>query len=190
MRARIATFVAVVIAVLALAPLPANSQDAEQAASESQTPLDARGRPDKVELNVPARMYIWHSGGLWHLRTTSSRKGGSNFIGAITVSDGKIKSCRANAEYKVNKKAKKKKGVIKTNDAWQVTDDRSQLIFQFKTRSQFDGFVFKVSDRAKLEFRLKIDGKEAAQRVFLGKDGEHPPSIPFTLVADPDKSES
>jgi hypothetical protein len=60
--------------------------------------------------------------------------------------------------------------------------------FHFGNAGRTGGLDFKVSDRTEtITFKLKTGDNDSPERVFVGKRGQHPGAIPFTLAANLEK---
>jgi hypothetical protein len=130
------------------------------------------GRPAGFGHGEPLSYGIWHTGNVWHLRTSTARKS-HRFKGSVTAEGGTfdgIDSFRLEGKGKVE-------------DHWRLSANRRELHFDFKTAREVDGIDLRVSNSVKrLRFDLHIDGKHRPERVFLGPSGTHPDRIPFTLT--------
>lgn len=145
------------------------------ARTKADVPIDPEGWPESSLTKQSARYFIWHDKMGWHLRSTTAGKL-RRFHGAIRLDQGRIESVISTGIDK------------EKTDAWRVDKDRKTLKYEFKTASRSDGFYFKVKDTTELEFDLAIDGKKDAKAVFIGKKGQHPAEVPFTLPTPmPDK---
>ena len=144
--------------------------------------LDPNGQPTtplSAKFGATARYSIWYDSRGWHLRTTSPQA--RRFHGTIHVKDGTVAST---ISVGIERGKKKKE------DAWKVGPARKQLTFDMKTAQLADGFDFRIDgDTAELEFDLSIDNRKPANRVFIGREGQHPKAVPFTLKAVPEKKE-
>jgi hypothetical protein len=71
---------------------------------------------------------------------------------------------------------------IDAGDWVRLSRDGRRIYFSFVTRRGVDGLDFRT-DAARIAFRLRINGREAAPRaeIFLGRLGRHPLNNPFVL---------
>jgi hypothetical protein len=139
--------------------------------------LDPRGRPEGFKEGDTARYAVWHDEHGWHLRTTTAKKK-HHFTGKIEVEGGVLEHVHSFDLEKEGKLA----------DHWKVSAKKHEVRFDFATDRGLDGINFHTSKDAKrLIFTLHIDGKEETGRVYVGRRGQHPQTIPFTLPAHPGK---
>ncbi len=62
------------------------------------------------------------------------------------------------------------------------TDGGHTLLLRFHTYDGIDGVNFRVNGGEHLRFNLHLDGKLiGTDDVYLGADGRHPASNPFTI---------
>lgn len=129
------------------------------------------GEPLGFHSGEPMSYAVWHTGAVWHLRTSTAKKA-HQFKGTVTVEGGTIEGIEA---VRLEDKGR-------LEDRWRLSSNRRELTFDFKTERESDGIDLRVSKSAKrVRFDLKIDGKHHTERVFLGSDGSHPERVPFTL---------
>jgi hypothetical protein len=124
------------------------------------------GRPP-FHARQPRRYVIWEQRGLFHLRTTTAAAL-NHFQGVIVASDGTFTEVR--------------RVRIDAGDWVRRSRDGRRIYFSFVTRRGVDGLDFRT-DAARISFRLRINGREAAPRaeIFLGRSGRHPSHNPFVL---------
>ena len=98
------------------------------------------------------------------------------FTGKIRVEGGTITSVEAHdAEFKA-----------RFGEWWKLHEKRHEINIDFLTDRGVDGINFQVSKEAKMiYFNLHIDGKHHKNRIFIGREGQHPEMDPFALPAHP-----
>lgn len=102
---------------------------------------------------------------LWHVRTTAKRRD-HRFQGVIRPLEGaEITDIRT-----VSLDSKDRFGLV-----------GRALSFDFVTRSQMDGFDFRLTGQACLEFDLRLDEDGTPRYVYLGKEKVNPDSSHFLL---------
>lgn len=139
-------------------------------------------KPDDYKPGKSERYAIWFDDGKWHVRTTTSEHL-HHFKGKIQCKGGKIEDVDGDDVEHHGKQ----------EDHFMRHDNDHELMFDFATKEDEDGLNFKVSkDCASLTWDLEIGpGDEHAKtkkeksNVYVGKDGQHPHSIPFTTKAHP-----
>ncbi len=138
--------------------------------------LHVQGKPEKYN---PGDIYcyaVWHDDDGWHLRCTTKKKE-HHFKGTIVIKGGKF------GDTKLVKGERK--------DRYRIGPERHKMEFDFTTDEAEDGIDFHAGKEAdSIEWDLEIGGekggvKKQPDHVFVGKNGEHPDSIPFTTVAHP-----
>jgi len=124
--------------------------------------IDPYGKPPKHKLGYR----IWKSGdGEWHIRMSAKDKK-RRFKGSITcVGEGRIKKAWAVAMEN-----------RKDHGGW----NERQIQFNFTAKKGQDGIDW-ITNCHKLQFYMTINGKEVPNRVWVGKKGKNPYSIPFKL---------
>jgi hypothetical protein len=151
---RIALFSCIVLLMLSAATLFASPERRYE------------GRP-LFHARLPRRFVIWETRGVFHLRTTTAAAL-NRFQGIIFAPDGSFTEVRR----------------IRTDpgDWVRRSRDGRRIYFSFVTRRGVDGLDFRT-DAARILFRLRINGREAAPRaeIFLGRSGRHPFNNPFVL---------
>jgi hypothetical protein len=124
------------------------------------------GKPP-FHARLTRRYVIWEQRGVFHLRTTTAAAL-NHFQGVILADDGTFTGVRR----------------VRTDagDWVRLSRDGGRIYFSFVTRKGVDGLDFRT-DAARIFFRLRINGREAAPRVeiFLGRSGRHPVNNPFVL---------
>jgi len=128
--------------------------------------IDPNGQPTFMGVGSTHRFIIWREGNQWHLRTTTAGQE-HNFEGKVIAKGGTIRS--------VNQ--------VGLEDVDNTSLDRFHrtLNFDFTTAGAMDGVDF-YSEADTLTFDLNMDGRRTVQNVFIGRNGQNPVSIPFTLV--------
>jgi len=170
---RLGLFCAVALGLALLSNQPAWSGGKQQ--------FDPNGEPKGFKAGEPARYAVWHTKGVWHLRTTTAKKP-HHFKGKVFVEGGGtfdgIQSILLETKGKYE-------------DYWVVHPKKHEIAFDFKTDRGVDGIDFEVTKDAKtLHFNLHIDGKHYAEKIFIGKGNHHPDSDPFNLPAHPAKKKA
>jgi len=142
--------------------------------------VNPNGRPKGYKAGLSARYAIWHEAATWHIRTTSA-KDTHVFSGTIQVMGGRMTSLKPITV--------EKGGKSKTNlDYGSWNPEGTLFTFSFTTGKGQDGFDLQLNDKAtELTFVLKVDGKEAPDKVFLGAKNAHPKAASFRLAAHPGK---
>jgi hypothetical protein len=133
------------------------------------------GRPS-FHARLPRRYVIWEQRGVFHLRTTTAAAL-NQFQAVIFASDGAFSEVR--------------RVRIDAGDWVRRSRDGRRIYSSFVTRGGVDGLDFRT-DAARISFRLRINGREAAPRaeIFLGRSGRHPSNNPFVLyVKEADRDE-
>lgn len=142
--------------------------------------IDPNGRPAGTHSGAVERYSLWHDGEGWHLRTMTAEHE-HHFRGHIDAHKGVI----------VHEHGKKLDGHGAQADRWKVGPEKHRLTFDFSTKGGEDGIDWRVEGNdPTLEFTLEIgekDPKFVPDRIFIGKDGAHPESCPFSLPAHPGK---
>jgi hypothetical protein len=134
-----------------------------------------QGKPEGYKPGNSAHFYVWHSDGIWHLRTTTAKQR-HRFQGLIQVQGGVLTDLKVpNGEAL---------GPNSDRIAW--NKDRTAILFDFVTDGGADGVDFKVHKKTdQLIFTLSIDGKPAPQRIEVGRKGRNPDTAKFVLPAHP-----
>jgi hypothetical protein len=141
----------------------------------AQQILNPVGQLKGFKAGETERFVVWHGKGSWHIRTTTARNL-HHFTGKIRVEGGTITTLEPHdLEFKG-----------KFGDWWKLSENRKEIVVDFKTDRGVDGINFQVSPDAKLvHFNLHIDGKHRKNLIFVGRDGQHPEKDPFMLPAHP-----
>ena len=110
---------------------------------------------------------IWRdNNNVWHLRWTTEEKR-RNFTGTLWAIGGAFVNAKGVGLEKKEDRISISPGLIKFN-AWAAGGQ--------------DGIDFHLGPRTKrVRFELFIDGESRPDRVFIGKDGDHPPGNPFEI---------
>ena len=110
---------------------------------------------------------IWRDNdNVWHLRWTTAEKR-RNFTGTLSPLGGVFVNAKAVGTEKKDDRISITPGLIKFS-AW--------------TAGGQDGIDFRLGPRTKrVRFELFVDGESRPERVFIGKDGVHPPGNPFEI---------
>lgn len=167
-----------VTAALAVAAPPDQKPARSGANPEESRPLNPRGRMDDHPTDKPARYYLWEDVEGWHLRSCSRHV--NKFEGQVRIEQGKFRKLRPIGIDPKGRGA----------DQWVVNKERNELKFRLSTAQLFDGFDFTVEGLdAELEFELLINGKRMPARIFVGRDGQHPPEAKFSFPADLEKAD-
>lgn len=167
-----------VTATLAVAAPPDRKPVPSGAGSGKSKPLNPHGRMDDHPTDKPARYYLWEDAEGWHLRSCSRLV--NKFEGQVRIAQGTFRKLRPIGIDPKGRGA----------DQWAVNKERTELKFVLNTAQSFDGFDFTVEDAAaELEFELLINGKPMPARIFVGRDGQHPPEAKFSFPADPEQIE-
>jgi hypothetical protein len=148
---------------------PNSAPSATKKADDGEVILKPRGRPEGKELDVPARYYVWTDDDGWHLRTAARRM--TRFEGVIRLKQGNFEKLRA-----IGLESKGK-----FPDTWTVNKERTEIKFDIHTAGSFDGFDFtsKNPKETIVGFDLQVSGKPQPQKIFVGKDNDHPKEASF-----------
>jgi hypothetical protein len=129
--------------------------------------VETYGQPAGMGPGSTHRYLLWRDrGNLWHLRTTTTRQR-HTFTGEIEAEAGKVFDLRA---------------ISAERRDWVSQQGSNKIFFDLTTQGDIDGFDFRT-DASELKFRLKLDGVETPQNVYIGERGNNPPEIPFILLA-------
>lgn len=127
---------------------------------------DFQGAPALTEQS-PLGYYIWHSGNGMHLRTHGP--GSEHDFVARLHTNGIFDSVNAVR--------------LESADKFVVTDGGHTILLHFHTYDWTDGLNYRVLGGTYVRYTLKLDGQEiSTDSIFLGKDGDHPATNPFTLT--------
>ena len=172
-------FALLVTTTLAAAAAPPDPKPTPSGAgSQKSKPLNPRGRMDDHPTDKPARYYLWEDADGWHLRSCSRQV--NKFDGQVRIEQGTFRKLRPIGIDPKGRGA----------DQWVVNKERNELKFRLSTAQLFDGFDFTVEGiDAELEFELQINGKSMPARIFVGRDGQHPPAAKFSFPADQEQIE-
>ncbi len=126
---------------------------------------DLEGHPTLTHDN-PVGYYLWHNGDGLHLRTHGP--GDEHLFVARLHTDGTFENVDAVR--------------LESVDNYAVTDGGHTLLLRFHTYDWTDGLNFNIRGGSYLRLNLRLDGAAiATDSIFLGDDGHHPASNPFTL---------
>ncbi len=144
----------------------------------AQAALDPAGRPEHTKAGTVEHYAVWHDKEGWHLRTMT-KEHEHHFRGNVAVKNGELEDVKG---VMLEKKGPQK-------DNFMVGPEKKQITFDFSTKGGEDGVDWKVKGKeATLVFTLEIGEKEPqfeADRIFVGKKGEHPTANGFELPAHP-----
>ena len=159
------------LAALALAGMVSGQAFAQTAPPSARPGPEAQqeaGCPDGFDAGDAAGVRICHRPGGWRLETTDPAKSGAHeYTGTLTTNGkfGDVYLIRAEQDDSAS------------------LDGNGNLVFDFKTFSGIDGVHFRVDGGAALTFNLSVDGQQIPPRhIWLGDNGRHPDSDPFTLT--------
>ena len=135
------------------------------------------GKPAEFGKGKAAMYAIWFENGLWHLRVTTKKKGSDLFTGTVRTNQGKI----------IGKWGDLEKGKDSASADYVITHvDGGGFDFRFANFGGTDTVNFAAGPEAtELLFDILIDGGRFPNRVLVGKSGQHPSVVPFTLPAHP-----
>jgi hypothetical protein len=132
-------------------------------AAEPTTPVDSSRT---IGDDSPYGAFLFHNDNGWHFRTHGMPQGTS--FNAHIVSNGTIHDVAAVRDEKADR--------IKLDDAGHALD------VSFATFSGVDGVDFRLDDAAWLRLRINAnDQLLPVDNIYLGADGRHPATNPFTL---------
>ena len=158
------------------------------------------GKPD-FSKGSELGYFVWRDGDTWKVRwtTTGALR---TFSGVVTAEGGELRALNridVETERRVIRpghaprvtigprgRVRARGGrpaVIATREQDHITKDGDRKIrFNARTDDDIDGFDFKVDDNVTaLRFNLEINGKASPRQVEVGKDNQHPPSVPFEV---------
>jgi len=143
--------------------------------------IDPTGRPKDYKPGATTRYAIWYEDGTWHFRYTTGTEEVQTMTGTITVVDGRMST--------IVRRGTPAKSVKTGADAPVEKTTAPAYKFNAKINQGIEsGIDFTLDDKATaLKFELKINGKEAPGKVFVGVKGSHPKSDTFYLPAKPGK---
>jgi hypothetical protein len=167
---------ALLVAVSWLCPTTLAAEDA----------IDPVGRPEQFKQGAQTGYALYYENGTWHLRTTSKDKAGKKvkkavFTGTISVTRGRITGGTFQG-LEVARKVKE----LPTSDWVRMRSDKTGFEFRLKALGKTDGLSFQVSPGSEsVTFNLLNSGDEDRQAIMIGKHGQHPEKVPFSLPAHP-----
>ncbi len=127
---------------------------------------DLDGHPNLTKDN-PVGYYIWHNEDGLHLRTHGP--GDEHYFTARLRTDGMFEKVEAVR--------------LENKDNYEILDNGHLLVLRFHTYDFTDGLNFRVQGGTKLHFNLHLDRKPiATESIYLGDDGNHPATNPFTIT--------
>src|SRR4051794_5613255 len=116
----------------------------------------------------PTGYYLWRADGTLHLRTHGPDK--AHDFDAVLRTDGTFENVDPVRLEQAN------------GDRIELRDGGHELVIHFHTYDFTDGVNFNVRDGERLHFNLKLDNQDiATDSVFIGANGRHPQSNPFTI---------
>jgi len=158
------------------------------------------GRPVFAE-GVDLGYYLWRDDDTWHLRWTT--KGNTrSFSGSVESTGGKLKSLKridVESERKVlypgrapnvwvgprgrvHARGGRAPVVVENKQDKIDKDGDYRIIFVSKTKSDIDGFDFKVGEGAtSLRFVLQIDGRSMPRLVEIGRNNQKAARLPLDV---------
>lgn len=138
--------------------------------------MDPRGEPEGMKKMGSECYKVWHNEDGWHVRVMNTKGSHDHkFSGTITVEGGVMEEVHGQL-------AKKSGG----ESQWKHSAKKNELTFDFSPKDKEDGVNFRCSKAATdVKFTLKIDGKDVAQEIYVGKGASHPVSASFTVAAHP-----
>ncbi|MBI2954968.1 MAG: hypothetical protein HYY30_11680 [Chloroflexi bacterium] len=123
------------------------------------------GSPEITEAN-PEGYYLWHDANGFHLRTHGP--GEDHYFVARLLTDGEFKDVDAVR--------------LENRDNFAVLNGGHELVLRFRTYGATDGVNFRIEGGEYLRLRLNLDGQlTATDSIFMGPDGKHPATNPFTI---------
>ena len=156
---------------------------ADGAGKDQPPPLNPKGELKGFKAGEAERYVVWHgkgSGASARPRRGCSINSPAKFASKAAPSPASRRTTRSSKPGSAN-------GGNCTK--------RHEINIDFLTDRGVDGINFQVSKEAKMiYFNLHIDGKHHKNRIFIGREGQHPEMDPFALpgasVKWMDKSES
>ena len=144
----------------------------------NRPPMDPRGEPEGLKGGVLECYKVWHNDNGWHVHVVNGKGSKDHhYQGTITVENGVMEDLHSHLA-KIN-------GV---QAQWKLGPKKNEVSRDFATPEKEDGINFRVSKSAvAIRLKLTIDGKNAPDRIFIGKRGDHPESTTFEVVAHPNK---
>jgi hypothetical protein len=130
-------------------------------------PAEVEGRPVGFDANDPGGVYLWHDATGWHLRVTHRGDERQVYSGSL-VTSGTFSDVDAVR--------------LEHDDSFTVGPDGHVLTFRFVNYGGVDGLDFRTHCAEGIGFDLRGDGRSLpASDVYVGHDGDHPASDPFTI---------
>jgi hypothetical protein len=170
---RVGALLAIACGLLLAADQPARSQ--EKGKGKKDQVINPNGEPKGFKAGETERYAVWFGKKGWHLRTTTA-KVEHRFHGKIHVEAGTFDGVES---FHLE-------GTGKLEDHWRLSENRKEIVFDFKTDKGVDGITFQLSQEAReVVFNLHIDGKHKAKRIFIGYENHHPTTDPFAFPANP-----
>jgi hypothetical protein len=159
------------LAALSLAGLltgQAFAQTAPASAGPSPHLHNEPGCPNGFDSGDAAGVRVCHTHHHgWRLETTDPAKSGAHEYTGTLTTEGKFGDL-----YLLRAEPDDSAGI----------DGNGNLNFDFKTFSGIDGVHFRVDGGKRLTFNLSVDGHSLPpEHIWLGDNGQHPASDPFTL---------
>lgn len=138
--------------------------------------INPHGKPMDTKAGATERYSLWQDQGGWHLRTMT-KKFEHHFRGVISVKGGEFVELRG---FKLERKGPQR-------DLFIEGPEHHIINFDFSTKGSIDGIDFRVKGKEPmLTFTLEIGEKEPKfepGRIFIGKNGDHPSTNPFEILA-------
>ena len=123
------------------------------------------GQPGLTVEN-PVGYNLWHSDSGLHLRTHGP--GDEHYFTARLHTDGVFEDVDAVR--------------LENRDNFEVTDGGHTILLRFHTYNFTDGLNFRINGGRALHLKLDLDGKRiATDSIYLGVNGVHPKTNPFTI---------
>jgi hypothetical protein len=152
------------------APAPAGTQSTATCSplqDDGGWPAEVQGRPAGFEPGDPAGVYLWHDGTGWHLRVTHQNDHRQVYSGTL-VTSGTFSDVDAVK--------------LEGNDSFKVGPDGHVITFRFNNYGGVDGLDFRTHCAEGIHFDFRGDGLSLpVSMVYVGHDGDHPASDPFTV---------
>ncbi len=130
---------------------------------------DPSGKPKGFDKGDYAKYGLWKGqGGWWHVMWTT-HGGTHEFSGVINLEGGVFGPV--------------KRHNLEALQDWVVVGPKRHTVrWKTKTAGGMDGFSFKMEGVEALNVDMKIDGKSRAKRVFVGREGFNPKTLPIRVT--------
>ena len=126
----------------------------------------ADGQPAGLHSGAPEAYWVWHDGGGWHVRTTTTGAA-HRFQGRVWALHGDLENVRPTR--------------LEWND--RIRRSGNAFSFDLTTAGSYDGFDFWVAEGDCAQFTVLVDGRAQPDRVIIGAGNRHPTNTTFRLCS-------